>query len=76
MKRDMRDISFREEFDRALLLFTSFGYFSDEDNFRVLKNVATALKPEVSSVWTLRTGIPPSKIFVHILSMIRIVIFR
>jgi SAM-dependent methyltransferase len=41
----MRDISFREEFDRALLLFTSFGYFSDEDNFKVLKNVATALKP-------------------------------
>lgn len=44
IKADMRKISFKEEFDVALLLFTAFGYFNDEDNFNVLKNVAKALK--------------------------------
>ena len=42
---DMRKISFKEEFDRALLLFVSFGYFTDEENLLVLKNVNRALKP-------------------------------
>lgn len=32
-------------FDAALLWFFSFGYHSDEDNHRVLYNVARALKP-------------------------------
>jgi len=41
---DMRKISFLEEFDRVLLLFTSFGYFTDQENFQVLKNVSNALK--------------------------------
>lgn len=41
---DMREITFKEEFDRVLLLFTSFGYFEDEDNLKVLKNIARALK--------------------------------
>lgn len=43
---DMRKISFKEEFDRVLLLFTSFGYFEDEENLKVLENVANALKKE------------------------------
>ncbi len=42
---DMRQISFHEEFDRVLLLFTSFGYFEDDENELVLKNMAAALKP-------------------------------
>jgi len=42
---DMRKISFKEEFDRAFLLFVSFGYFTDEENLLVLKNVNRALKP-------------------------------
>lgn len=43
---DMRKIlfTFKEEFDRVLLLFTAFGYFGDKDNFIVLKNVANVLK--------------------------------
>lgn len=45
VKEDMRKISFKEEFDRIILLFTSFGYFEDDDNFMVLKNVSNALKP-------------------------------
>ena len=45
IQKHMREISFKEEFDRVILLFTSFGYFDDEDNLKVLKNVASALKP-------------------------------
>jgi SAM-dependent methyltransferase len=41
---DMRKVSFRQEFDRVVLLFTSFGYFRDEENRRVLMNVARALR--------------------------------
>ena len=44
IKKDMRKISFGEEFNRVLLLFTSFGYFEDEENFKVIKNIANALK--------------------------------
>ena len=46
LKGDMREIKFGEEFDAVLLLFTSFGYFNDEDNFKVIENVAKALKPD------------------------------
>lgn len=42
---DMRRIDFVDQFDRALLLFTSFGYFNDEENLRVLKNMVHSLKP-------------------------------
>jgi SAM-dependent methyltransferase len=42
---DMRRVSFTEEFDRALLLFTSFGYFEDTENEQVVMNMARALKP-------------------------------
>jgi SAM-dependent methyltransferase len=42
---DMRQLEFREEFDRVLLLFTSFGYFADSVNEQVVQNMARALKP-------------------------------
>jgi SAM-dependent methyltransferase len=42
---DMRHISFREEFDRVLLLFTGFGYFEDDENVQVMDAIARALKP-------------------------------
>lgn len=42
---DMRNLDFDACFDRVLMLFTSFGYFNDEDNYRVLQNVARALVP-------------------------------
>ncbi|EMT53889.1 class I SAM-dependent methyltransferase [Brevibacillus borstelensis] len=42
---DMRHIPFREEFDIVVNLFTSFGYFSsDEENAQVVQNMALALK--------------------------------
>ena len=44
VRADMRQIAYKNEFDRVILMFTAFGYFSDNDNLRVLKNVARALK--------------------------------
>ncbi|MFS0554295.1 class I SAM-dependent methyltransferase [Brevibacillus sp. 179-C9.3 HS] len=42
---DMRDIPFHEEFDIVVNLFTSFGYFTtDEENATVIRNMAQALK--------------------------------
>ncbi len=40
----MRELSYEEEFDKVLLIFISFGYFEDEENIRVLKNVSKSLK--------------------------------
>ena len=42
---DMRSIPWRERFDRVLCWFTSFGYFSDEENRGVLAGVYAALRP-------------------------------
>ena len=43
--RDMKDFSFNKQFDAALNIFTSFGYFeTDEDNFKVFANVEKSLK--------------------------------
>jgi len=50
---DMRQLSFIEMFDRVMMLFTTFGYFEDEDNLLVLKNVARALKPGGSLVFDI-----------------------
>jgi SAM-dependent methyltransferase len=42
---DMRALPFERAFDAAYSFFTSFGYFSDEENERVLEGVARALRP-------------------------------
>jgi SAM-dependent methyltransferase len=43
---DMREIPFREEFDAAVNLFTSFGYFENEhEDERALAAIALSLKP-------------------------------
>ncbi|MBN2135856.1 MAG: class I SAM-dependent methyltransferase [Acidobacteria bacterium] len=42
---DMRELPFLEEYDVVLNLFTSFGYFSHEENKDVLQRVARALVP-------------------------------
>jgi SAM-dependent methyltransferase len=41
---DMRRLVFEDEFDRVILLFTAFGYFSDEENLEVLIRIRKALK--------------------------------
>jgi SAM-dependent methyltransferase len=42
--QDMREINFNNEFDCAISMSTAFGYFEDDENFKVLENVAKALK--------------------------------
>ncbi|MFH1367554.1 MAG: class I SAM-dependent methyltransferase [Elusimicrobiota bacterium] len=44
IRKDMRKIGFREEFDIVINWFTAFGYFSDKDNESVLRKVHKALK--------------------------------
>jgi len=43
--KDMRNFNFRNSFDIAVNIFTSFGYFeNDRENFRVIENVSRSLK--------------------------------
>jgi SAM-dependent methyltransferase len=42
---DMRTITFKDDFDYVLILYTSFGYFPDDENSVVLSNVCKALHP-------------------------------
>ena len=41
---DMRYIEFDQVFDHILLLFTAFGYFSDNENAQVLQRIGKALR--------------------------------
>jgi len=43
---DMRALTYQEEFDALVVLSTSFGFFDDETNQRVLEGIARALKPD------------------------------
>ncbi|MBI4375372.1 MAG: methyltransferase domain-containing protein [Elusimicrobia bacterium] len=46
IRGDMRSMPFREEFDAALSLWTSFGYFTDfKDDLRTLSGIFRALRP-------------------------------
>ena len=42
---DMRTLDFTARFDRVYSFFTSFGYYSDDENEAVLGRIARALKP-------------------------------
>jgi len=44
-QKDMREFTINEQYDFVLNLFTSFGYFEDDnDNKNVFKNISTSLK--------------------------------
>ncbi len=43
---DMRDMTFEKEFDAAVLLSHSFGFFNHEENKRVLEGAYAALKED------------------------------
>ncbi len=45
IKQDVRKLNLKDRFDVVLNLFTAFGYGSDEDNKKIIKNVAAVLKP-------------------------------
>lgn len=42
---DMRELAWVHRFDAVVCVFTSFGYFDDEDNRRVLQGARRALRP-------------------------------
>ena len=45
--KDMRKFKINEKYDFVLNLFTSFGYFEDDnDNKNVFKNISQSLKPK------------------------------
>ncbi len=43
---DMRALTYQEEFDALVVLSTSFGFFDDETNQRVLEGITRALKSD------------------------------
>jgi len=45
LKGDMRTLPWSEQFDCVVNWFTAYGYFSDEENHQVLREVYRALKP-------------------------------
>lgn len=45
IKKDMRRLAYRAEFDAVICLFTSFGYFSERENVATLRRMARALRP-------------------------------
>jgi SAM-dependent methyltransferase len=63
---DLRDMPFEGRFDAVINWFSSFGYFDDEGNRRVLEGFRRALKPggvlllEQASREMLVANIPPS----------------
>jgi SAM-dependent methyltransferase len=56
VREDMRAFRRPGAFDACLSLFTSFGYFDDEENQRVLDNVAHSLRPEGTLLLDLRNA--------------------
>jgi SAM-dependent methyltransferase len=45
MRQDMRDMEFFSEFDLALNLFSSIGFFTDDEDRLLIDRFCTALKP-------------------------------
>ncbi len=64
-RSDMRRLAYRQRFDAVLNLFTSFGYFGDDGDLRVLRRFRRALRPGgrlllhlVNRDWLLRNFQP------------------
>lgn len=45
VKGDMREVVYDSEFDGAYMFFTTFGFFDDKENSKVLSNISKSLKP-------------------------------
>lgn len=43
---DMRELDYCQQFDAVINMFAAFGYFTDEENARVLQLIARALRPD------------------------------
>jgi len=46
IKQDMRFLKLNEQFNAIIMLGNSFGYFSDTDNEKIIKNISALLKPK------------------------------
>jgi 2-polyprenyl-3-methyl-5-hydroxy-6-metoxy-1,4-benzoquinol methylase len=44
-QKDMRALNYHNQFDAAINVFTSFGYFTNSENFEVLQQISQSLKP-------------------------------
>lgn len=44
LNRDMRKLNFKDRFDAALLIVNEIGYFSDDDNLKVVRRINKSLK--------------------------------
>lgn len=69
---DMRTLTWRDRFDAVLLWYTTFGYFDEAENERVLQRAAEALRPgghllaeQINRVALLRQGLPSSFVTEH-----------
>jgi SAM-dependent methyltransferase len=56
VREDMRTFVRRRAFDTCLSLFTSFGYFNDEENEKVIRNVSESLKEGGALLLDLRNA--------------------
>lgn len=56
VREDMRTFCRYGAFDLALSLFTSFGFFSDEENLKVLRNIGNSLRPGGTLLLDLRNA--------------------
>lgn len=45
VRRDMRELSLQKQFDFGINMFSSFGFFDDEENYQVARNFYKLLKP-------------------------------
>lgn len=45
LQGDMRIIDFSNQFERAIMMFNSFGYFTDDENVDILSRISRALVP-------------------------------
>ena len=64
---DIRDIDFVNEFDGAISIWTSFGYFEDEENFDLLRRIYKALKKggkfllDIENIYYLVNNLPKER---------------
>ncbi len=64
---DIRKIDFEDEFDGVISIWTSFGYFEDEENFDLLKKIYRALKKDgkflldIENIYYLINNLPKER---------------
>ncbi|MDD4663080.1 MAG: class I SAM-dependent methyltransferase [Caldisericia bacterium] len=65
LEQDMRLWKEKDTYDAAYMMFTSFGYFSDPENEKVILNVASSLKKKGRFVIDIENRDYILKFFIH-----------